>query len=97
MPSLNRHLIHPYGGAVALLATLALGGCDSQRTAGPSANLTPAFSKTISLSDFGTVLGSGPQRVRIRLTPGTLIAKRVVVKPPVEVHTSFSTRLAKAS
>ena len=79
MPSLNRHLIHPYGGAVALLATLALGGCDSQRTAGPFANLSPAFSKTITLTDFGTALGSGPQRVRVWLSPGTLIAKRVLV------------------
>jgi len=81
MPSRNRHLVHPSGGAVALLVTLAL-GCDSQRTTGPFANLAPAFSKTITLSDFGTALGSGPERVRIWLTPGTLIAQRVVVTEP---------------
>ena len=61
-----------------IIGVLVLFGCDAQRSVGP--NDLPQFSRTITLPGFNSLLGTGPARVRIWLKPGTLIARRVVVR-----------------
>src|SRR5689334_16924934 len=53
-------------------------GCDMQRSVGPTASLQ--FSRIITLTNFDSLLGAGPARVRVWLKPGTLVARRVVVE-----------------
>ncbi|OLD90082.1 MAG: hypothetical protein AUG85_00595 [Gemmatimonadetes bacterium 13_1_20CM_4_66_11] len=60
-----------------MIGGLVLFACDSQRSTGPAG---PQFSRTITLPGFNSLLGAGPARVRIWLKPGTLIARRVVVR-----------------
>jgi hypothetical protein len=53
-------------------------GCDMQRSVGPNASLQ--FSRIITLTNFDSLLGAGPARVKVWLKPGTLVARRVVVE-----------------
>ncbi len=68
----------------ALACAAALAGCqrDAASPSDPSTSSasTMEFSRQISLPDFQGALGSVPVRVKIRLIPGTLIAKKVVIK-----------------
>ena len=80
MPSVTPSAPGWLGAAAAVLATLALVGCDSQHTTEPGSLDPPLFANDITIPDLGTILAAGPARVRIRLEPGTLIAKRVLVK-----------------
>jgi len=61
-----------------MIGGLVLFGCDVQRSAGP--NDVPQFSRSITLPGLDSLLGAGPARVKIWLMPGTLVARRVVVK-----------------
>jgi len=61
-----------------MIGGLVLFGCDVQRSAGPNDLLQ--FSRSITLPGLDSLLGAGPARVKIWLMPGTLVARRVVVK-----------------
>src|SRR5712692_6404029 len=63
-----------------MIGGLALFGCDIQRSAGPTGPGLPEFSRSITLPGLDSLLGAGPARVTIWLMPGTLVARRVVVK-----------------
>ena len=63
-----------------MIGGLALFGCDIQRSAGPTGPGLPQFSRSITLPGLDSLLGAGPARVTIWLMPGTLVARRVVVK-----------------
>jgi hypothetical protein len=60
------------------IGAFTLFGCDSQRSTGPTGS--PQFSRIITLPGFDSLLGAGPARVKIWLKPGTLVARRVVVR-----------------
>ena len=61
-----------------MIGAVTLFGCDSQRSTGPAGS--PQFSRAVTLPGFDSLLGAGPARVKIWLMPGTLVARRVVVK-----------------
>ena len=61
-----------------VIGTFTLFGCESQRSTGPAGS--PQFSRIVTLPGFDSLIGAGPARVAVWLKPGTLIARRVVVK-----------------
>jgi len=75
------HLTRRFGLSAAAMFFLFPAACSSD-PAGPGGTTTPpVFGQVLSFSQFDSTLGSGVQRIEIKLLPGGLVAREVEVEP----------------
>ena len=73
----RRHL-----GWAPALALLAAAGCEHASAPITGPNAAPVFSAQSSIEDLKTRLDSGVARIRIKLVPDSLVARRIVIERP---------------